>query len=296
MSPPSVFLRLFPVPACVAAVISCGAAFAQSTISGIARHGYAANAGWVDFLPSPADGVVVTESYLAGYAWAGNFGWVSFGQGPPDNGHSYSNASAGDCGVNVAPDGTLAGQAWAPNIGWIVFEQTHGQPRLDYATGRIRGHAWAPNLGWLSFENETSPLATAAIARPDSDADGIPDAWELLHFNKLTFADATTDHDGDGISDLEESVADTDPNDAGDRLRIIDHSYADAFTKVTLTFTSRPSRLYRIEHSADLQPPWLDSDHGLFAPDAGSSTARLVKFPAGPRRFFRVLALRPLEP
>jgi hypothetical protein len=294
-SPPG-FLRPFLLPVSAAAIVSCGGAFAQSTISSVNRHAYAANAGWLDFRPSPADGVVVTETYLAGHAWAGNFGWVAFGDGSPNNGHSYSNASASDCGVNVAPDGSLAGQAWAANVGWIVFEQTHGMPRLDYVTGRIRGHAWAPNLGWLSFEDETSPLATTAIARPDSDADGIPDAWELLHFTKLTFADGTTDHDGDGIGDLEESVADTDPNDAGDRLRIIDHAYADAFTKVTLTFTSRPSRLYRIEHSTGLQPPWLDSDHGVFPPDAGASTARLVKFAAGPRRFFRVLAIRPLEP
>jgi len=45
----------------------------------------------------------------------------------------------------------------------------------------------------------------------DSDHDGIPDAWELLHFANLATANGTTDFDHDGFSDLQEYFADTDP-------------------------------------------------------------------------------------
>lgn len=283
------------------ALSGCGLAVspwlhAQSTISTGARCSHAANAGWIDWRPSPADGVVVTETYLSGHAWAANFGWVLFGDGTPDNGHRYSNTSAGDFGVNLEEGGQLTGHAWSPNIGWIVFESTYGNPKLDRLTGRLTGHVWAPNIGWIELETPESSLVTASISRPDSDGDGIPDAYENLHFSSLKTADATTDSDGDGVSDLDESTADTDPNDPQDRLRIVSHDYLDAYSKVFLTFTSRPTRLYQIESSNDLLPPWSPSDEGTFVADAGPTTSRLIKFPTGPRRFFRVLALKPLQP
>ena len=268
----------------------------QSTVSPTEHYAHAANAGWIDWRPSSTDGVVVTETYLSGHAWAGNFGWVLFGDGQPDNGHSYSNTSSDDFGVNLDSTGHLTGYAWSPNIGWIVFESTYGNPKLDYQTGRITGHVWAPNIGWIELETPSSALSTVSISRPDVDGDGIPDAYESQHFGSLKTADEVTDADGDGVSDLHESIADTDANDPADHLRIVSHDYLDEFTKVFLTFTSRPSRFYQIETSVDLQPPWTLTDAGTFPAEAGPTTSRLIKFDQGPRRFFRVLALRPLQP
>ncbi len=45
----------------------------------------------------------------------------------------------------------------------------------------------------------------------DTDADGIPDWWETLHFSSL---DADSDSDGDGISNYDEYLANTDPNNS----------------------------------------------------------------------------------
>ncbi len=45
----------------------------------------------------------------------------------------------------------------------------------------------------------------------DTDADGIPDWWEMLHFSSL---DADSDSDGDGISNYDEYIAGTDPNNS----------------------------------------------------------------------------------
>jgi hypothetical protein len=45
----------------------------------------------------------------------------------------------------------------------------------------------------------------------DSDNDGLPDAWEMLHFHNLTSATGAMDSDGDGISNAAEYRAGTDP-------------------------------------------------------------------------------------
>ncbi|MCI5151476.1 MAG: hypothetical protein D3916_19230, partial [Candidatus Electrothrix sp. MAN1_4] len=44
----------------------------------------------------------------------------------------------------------------------------------------------------------------AALLVADTDADGIADNWEIEYFDNLQTADATSDRDGDGYSDLQE--------------------------------------------------------------------------------------------
>ena len=63
---------------------------------------------------------------------------------------------------------------------------------------------------------------------------------------------------------------------------------------MTLRFTTAPGRLYRIEFNDKLQGAWTNSNLGTFAPDAGAVTEKTLTIPAGPRRFFKVVSLRPL--
>lgn len=277
-------------------LICAGSAAAQSTISPAASFAYAANAGWIELRPSAAVGVRLGESFLSGKAYAANFGWIDFGDGSPDNGHTYSNASGSDCGVNLGTDGTLSGYAYAANIGWIAFEQVHGKPKLNFLSGALSGHAYAPNVGWIALDTPASDLLTLALLRPDSDGDGIADAWEKLHFNNLTTATALSDSDGDGSSDLEEYGAGSDPEDSDSLFRIVSHSFSAGGANVSLSFTTFPGRLYRLEHDADLSGPWTDSALGTFSPDAGDLTERQFAIPGGPARFLRAIAVKPLEP
>jgi hypothetical protein len=107
---------------------------------------------------------------------------------------------------------------------------------------------------------------------------------------------ASSDTDGDGASDRSEYAANTQPTNSADYLRIVSQAHTAAFTQVALTFTSKPNRLYTIEHDTDLVGAWTPSGLGLFAPDAGATTLRNFGHPAGPRRFFRVVAHTPLQP
>lgn len=278
----------------VCSVFSVLPAGAQSTVSATDRYAYGANTGWIDFRPSASDGVRFTESYLSGRAYAANFGWIDFGDGSPLNGHTYANASAGDFGVNLSAAGLLSGYAYAANVGWINFEQTLGGAKLNLTTGKLSGSAWSANTGWISLDTANSDLATT-LARPDTDGDGIADAWEMQNFGNLSAANQLTNFDGDPQSDLEEYEANTAPKDSASFLRIISHSHSNGMlSSSTLTFTSNPGRLYRIEYGSTLQAPWVDPTFGTFAPDTGASTTKSFARSSGPKMFFRVVAVKPL--
>jgi hypothetical protein len=63
--------------------------------------------------------------------------------------------------------------------------------------------------------------ATPGGGETDSDADGLPDSWEIANFGTLA-RDGKGDFDGDGMTDLQEYLAGTNPTNATDRLRILD--------------------------------------------------------------------------
>jgi hypothetical protein len=158
----------------------------------------------------------------------------------------------------------------------------------------MTGHAYSANIGWIALDTSSSDLATVTIARPDSDSDSIPDTWENLRFGNLTTANATTDSDGDGASDAAEYYADTNPLDANSKLRITAHNYPSPST-ANITFTSVPTRLYRIEHDLDLVGAWTNSSLGNITPSVGATTTgNLTGLATEPRRFYRAVAVLPI--
>jgi len=61
----------------------------------------------------------------------------------------------------------------------------------------------------------------------DNDGDGMADAWEIAYFGN-TSSNAAVDSDGDGWSNLRESLAGTDPSDSNSYLRIVSVDLASA--------------------------------------------------------------------
>ncbi len=284
-----------------------GTGRAQTTVSATDRYLHGANIGWIDARPTRADGARVMENICAGYLYSANVGWIHLGDGAPPSGEQYGQTGPGDYGVNVhvsgiyapiAGLGRLSGYAYGANVGWIHFGG-QGDPQVNLFTGKLSGYAWGANIGWINLGEFALSVATTIAPGTDTDGDGMADFWETNYFGDQDVAGATTDYDSDGMTDLAEHLADTDPTSPEDRLRIVSFTFhlGPGPDLVDVRLTTKPTRFYRLEHTANLAPPalWTDSGLGVFPAD-DETTDRSFTTPDGPRAFVRAVAVRPLAP
>ncbi|MFT5108801.1 MAG: hypothetical protein ACI9UA_004445 [Pseudoalteromonas tetraodonis] len=126
----------------------------------------------------------------------------------------------------------------------------------------------------------------------DADRDGMPDSWEYLYSDDITAAESGGDADGDGATNLEEFVADTDPTNRSSVLELekIESGVGNA-VMIHVPDTS-PQRLYTLNESIDLGivDSWEAVGTGMVGNDA------TLVFPhtgAYPRTLYRVTVALP---
>ena len=174
------------------------------------------------------------------------------------------------------------------------FENT-GAPTVSLTTGKLSGYAYSANCGWISLSNALAFVQTDSFSPGLLAPNGLPIAWLLANFG-TTNVNASADPDQDGMSNLQEYLAGTNPNDTNDRLLITAYSTTPGGTLATVTWKSTPTRNYFLQKTLDLaSPSWLDSGLGIIAPD-GASTTRSFGDTNAPMRVYRVRAVRPLAP
>ena len=114
------------------------------------------------------------------------------------------------------------------------------------------------NLYWAKWPNASDwPRqflgASIRFRLPDTDGDNIPDAWEQHHWPgvpvALVFPDA--DLDGDGQSNLDEYLADTDPTNSASYFHITE-VHSSVSNETVLAWQSSEYKYYGIEMSTNL--------------------------------------------
>ena len=112
--------------------------------------------------------------------------------------------------------------------------------------------------------------------------------YENAHgLDKNNGSDANLDSDGDGMTNLQEYRAGTDPRSAASRLRIISLDVsADA---PQISFPTVGGKTYRIEYCDNLaQGTWNILGHNMFTQTATTLQVQDAGATGGPRRFYRL--------
>jgi hypothetical protein len=97
----------------------------------------------------------------------------------------------------------------------------------------------------------TSPFsAPAPVTTTDTDGDNMPNNWETAHTLNPNVNDANVDSDGDGMKNIDEFKAGTDPKNPNSRFAIssVDQSGGNP----RINFTGVSGKTYRLEYRDDL--------------------------------------------
>lgn len=141
-----------------------------------------------------------------------------------------------------------------------------------------------------SFDCELRALATPGgrvtldVTAEDFDQDQIADSWERARGLDFAIADGSADPDGDGRTNREEFLADTDPLQRSSHLRI-DAVQSTAPGTLEVTFPASTARRYVLQTSPDMAA-WTDASPPHQATGATGSIAVPV---TGGTRFYRLL-------
>jgi autotransporter-associated beta strand protein len=159
--------------------------------------------------------------------------WANYNASVPTAQASYSGwiDFGGSIGTRVALHeishtlgvGTVS--AWNNNRSGNTWTGTFATNRVKLFNGASatlsadNAHFWPYGLNYDSEDGTTNRVRhikmVSALRRDmnivkDSDGDGLPDDWEMFHFGNLTQT-ATGDADGDGVNNLAEYNADSNP-------------------------------------------------------------------------------------
>jgi hypothetical protein len=131
--------------------------------------------------------------------------------------------------------------------------------------------------------NSSSVILTVL---PDADADGLPDAWETNYFGNATNASAAADSDEDGMFNLGEYIAGTDPLDA---LSVLKLTLTTTNTGL-LTFVAQPTISYTLQYRTNLNSAAWNNITSIAAPSLMQTVQVNVPHPPPePTRFYRIV-------
>ena len=121
----------------------------------------------------------------------------------------------------------------------------------------------------------------------DTDNNGLPDWWELEYFGHLTGTDPNADPDHDGMSNLAEWVAGTNPTNAASCLRLTLLSAGNS-NGIVLSWPSVAGKTYSLERTTNLLTGFDSILYTNIITTAPTNTATDTAVLPGSARFYRV--------
>jgi hypothetical protein len=272
---------------------------AQSTIDTNNKWAYSSSAGWINCRTDATNGAVIGQYFCSGYFYSSATGWINIGDGTPTNNIRYTNVGTGDYGVNHNGAGTLSGWAWSPSIGWVNFEHAYTSTwvKINLTTGKFSGYAYNSSVGWISFDNLQGYLETDKIlAGSDGDTDEIPDNWEREQVGSTGLLSRNGDKDSDGVTDFNEYIAGTHPNNNTDYLHFTVPGFSTDYKKIKLTWTSEANRQYKVECNTNklLNANWYVV--ATVTPASNGTNTYECSMSSYDKSYYRVRPILPLAP
>ena len=145
--------------------------------------------------------------------------------------------------------------------------------------GKNSGGDWQPV--------PVSATWTISSTPPDTDNDGLPDAWEIANgLDPNDNTDAAKDADGDTQSNADEYIAGTDPQS---RTSVLLATTTQLPGGLQVSFDAVAGKSYRIEVSDTLESPSWSTVHTLPVQGASGPVSWTdVTATTGQRKFYRV--------
>jgi Tol biopolymer transport system component len=236
-----------------------------------AAHTAAAN-GASDWPAVSGDGHFVIYRSFATDIVAGN-------TNPPPNIFLFDRFT----GSNSLLTAASPGSTWSS---WNAKPMINGDGRV------VAFQSWNPGMAANDLNRAQDVIA--GMLQPwgavDSDGDGVPDLWMMHYFGHPTgqagdLSLAQNDADGDGMSNLQEFLAGTDPTDPASVLRLQIGVQISSPNNVMLNWPAVPGKNYRVQFKDNLNDAvWSEAPGATVVGLQGS-----FSIPAGQSsRFYRV--------
>lgn len=179
-----------------------------------------------------------------------------------------------------------------------LFASTHTTPYVfsfaatNYGVGALNIQAKAFTSGGASTLSSNVLLTIL----PDYDFDALEDNWEIRNWGSITNCTGADDPDSDGVNNVSEYIADTQPTNNASFFRFNQIQWINGLAQ--LEYVSSTARQYRLHfNDASLADgPWQGSSSWLQG-DFGVTTqlddGAIMPLPTNVFRFYRVQAHRP---
>lgn len=142
----------------------------------------------------------------------------------------------------------------------VMFAAFCSMENLAFAGDQLPNQVNYALFDYFEFHPQPEVVFADKDRPRDLDADGMSDAWEVVHFGDTTTAIASEDNDGDTRTNLDESAFGTDPWDSRSYL-LPKIDFVDS--QVRFSWPTVPYLDYRIEFSKDLLQ-WADIEDVTF--------------------------------